>query len=286
MTGREQRGRLAAYLRTRRELTSAPENSLTADLRRRVRWLRREEVAHIAGVSRDYYVRLEQGRDQHPSDAVLKALVQALNLDADSLTYMLELVRAPVAPRPTSFHDQPSPALLALLRSWSDVPAFLQTRFHDTIACTPLAAALHPALRQDGNLLRLLFLDPDERAMTPDWPEAATTAVADLRARAATSAEHPRLTGLVGELAMQSSEFAGLWARQDVQVKRSGLKRLHHPRAGSLSLGYETFDVNSEPSQMLVFYVSLPGSFEERALHDLRATLTDPVTPVQLPITS
>ena len=128
MTGRERRGRLAAYLRTRRELTSAPENSVTADSRRRVRWLRREEVAHLAGVSRDYYIRLEQGRGQHLSDAVLEALVQAPNLDADSSTYMLELARAPVAPRPTSFHDHPSPALLALLRSWSDVRAAYSRR--------------------------------------------------------------------------------------------------------------------------------------------------------------
>lgn len=213
---------------------------------------------------------------------MLAALARALDLDADAVAYVHELAAGPSAPGTAAPGPAGtvSPALLALLRSWSATPVFLQAQFADTLACTPLAAALHPALRRDANLLRLLFLDPGERAMALDWEEVATTAVADLRAGAAATPDHPRLVELVGELAVRSPEFAGMWARQGVRVRRTGRKRLHHPLAGPLCLGYETFSVGSAPSQVLIAYVSTPGSREERALHELRAGLTDPVTPV------
>lgn len=270
---------LAAFLRARRELTCAADAGVETDPRRRIRWLRREEVARIAGVSREYYTRLEQGRDLHPSASVLTALARALELDTDAIAYMHELAGAPSTSARDGDPETPSPSLLALLKSWSAGPVFLQTRFHDTIACTPLGAALHPALHRDGNLLRLLFLDDGERAMTPDWEEVATTAVADLRAGAAAVPEDLRLVELVGELAVRSPEFTRMWGRQDVHVKRTGGKRLDHPVAGRLSLGYETFAVKSTPSQVLVVYTTIPGGREERALQELRSTLADPVTP-------
>jgi transcriptional regulator with XRE-family HTH domain len=253
--------RLGEFLRARRELASPADFGLADAGRRRVRGLRREEVAMLAGVSTDYYIRLEQGRDRHPSEEILASLAGVFGLDEDALGHMRQLAtparrRRKAAARP----ERVSPGLLTLLRQWADQPVLVTSRFRDVLACTSLMAALHPGLARDTNLTRALFLDPAERALYPEWERVARDSVAWLRAGAGGYLDHPRFTELVGELVLKSDDFARLWARHDVRTKAAGTKWFRHPVVGDLTLGYETFAVNASNGQSLSFYHAEPGS--------------------------
>jgi transcriptional regulator with XRE-family HTH domain len=258
---------LAEFLRARRELAQPADFGLPDAGRRRVRGLRREEVAMLAGVSTDYYVRLEQGRDQHPSEEILAALAKVFGLDEDALAHMRQLA----APgrrlrRSAGKPERVSPGLGLLLRQWADQPVFVSSRFRDVLASTPLMVALHPGLERDRNLTRALFLDPAERDLYPDWEKVAGDSVAWLRAGAGVDLDHPRLTELVGELVLKSGDFARLWARHDIRVKGSGTKRFRHPVVGDMTLGYETFTVNASDGQTLTAYHAEPGTPDADAL--------------------
>jgi transcriptional regulator with XRE-family HTH domain len=258
---------LGEFLRARRELARPADLGLPDSGRRRVPGLRREEVAMLAGVSTDYYVRLEQGRERHPSDEVLTALAGVLGLDEDALAHLRQLA----APRPRRRRAQPrperaSPGLLSLLGQWPDTPAFVMNRFRDVLACTALAAALHPGLDRDRNMVRLLFLDPAERDLYPEWDRVARDSVAWLRAAAGADLGHPRLTEVVGELTVKSPEFARLWSRHEVREKSSGAKRLVHPVTGEIALDFETFAVGARQGQSLTVYHAAPGSRAADAL--------------------
>ena len=258
---------LAEFLRARRELASPADFGLPDVGRRRVRGLRREEVAMLAGVSTDYYVRLEQGRDRHPSEEILAALATVFGLDEDALTHMRQLA-APQRRRrrPVAKPERVSPGLVRLLDQWSDQPVFVTSRFRDVLVSTPLMTALHPGLERDRNMTRALFLDPAERAIYPEWDKVAGDSVAWLRAGAGADLDHPRLTELVGELVLKSDDFARLWARHDVRVKGAGRKHLRHPVVGELTLGYETFTVNASAGQTLTAYHAEPGTPDADAL--------------------
>ncbi|HSZ40779.1 MAG TPA: helix-turn-helix transcriptional regulator [Trebonia sp.] len=259
--------RLAEFLRARRELAAPGDFGLPDAGRRRVRGLRREEVAMLAGVSTDYYVRLEQGRDRHPSEEIVLALGRVFGLDEDGLAHMRQLALPGQRRRKTaSKPERAGQGLLRLLDQWADQPVFVASRFRDVLACTPLFAALHSGLASDHNLTRMLFLDPAERDLYPDWEQIARDSVAGLRAGAGADLDHPRLTELVGELVLKSDDFARLWARHDVRFRPPGIKRFRHPVVGEFTLSYETFSVTASPGQQLTVYHTEPGSPDADAL--------------------
>jgi transcriptional regulator with XRE-family HTH domain len=259
--------RLGEFLRARRELARPEQVGLRDDLgRRRVPGLRREEVAMLAGVSADYYVRLEQGRDKRPSEQVIEALARVLGLDDDAVAHMRELARPAARRRAPRRPERVSPGVLRLIDSWPQTPALVLGRYLDVLANNLIAGALNPCSVKGQNQVRVVFLDPAARTTFLDWEAVARETVASLRATAGAHLDDPRLTDLVGELSLKSEDFRRLWARHDVLARTSGVKRFVHPMVGELTLSYETFAVNGAAGQLLVAYHAEPGSASERAL--------------------
>jgi transcriptional regulator with XRE-family HTH domain len=257
------------YLRARRELVP-PQDAGLHDLsgRRRVRGLRREEVALLAGVSSDYYVRLEQGRDQHPSPQVLDALARALQLDDDAAAHLHRLAAAPAARRRRkATRPEKAPAGVAqLIASWGQTPAYVCGRYMDVLAVNPVAAALMPWYITGENLVRAAFLDPRVRDMYGDWQHVSESTVAGLRALVGPDVDDPRLNELVGELSVRSERFRQLWARHDARPKRSGTTRIDHPLVGPVELNCERFPIPGTDRQTLGVYHAAPGSPSAQAL--------------------
>ncbi|MGA5086289.1 helix-turn-helix domain-containing protein [Streptomyces pseudogriseolus] len=227
--------RLGSYLRARRELVTPEQAGLPPGGNRRVPGLRREEVALLAGISPDYYLRLERGRDKNPSPQVLMSLARVLQLDEVERTYLLGLAAArPRTPRRKRPEQVPARAhqLLAHLQ----IPAFVEGRAFDVLASNPMAVALSPRLRPGRNRLRDLLLDPEERAFHQDWPQATAGIVAALRTTIGDDTDNPRFVELVGELALTSERFRTLWARHDVRTLDGGTATVHHPVVGGLRL--------------------------------------------------
>jgi len=214
---------IGEYLRARRELVR-PENLGFRDLRRRrTPGLRREEVAMLAGVSTDYYIRLEQGRDQHPSPQVLDALARALQLDENATTHLHGLAQAPTPrPRQSSRPERAPAAITQLIMSWPTTPAYVFGRYLDVLAANPMATALAPWFTVGENLVKGAFLDPRRRELRPDWERSLPGTVAALRANVGPDTDDPQLTTLVGELSLRSEEFRQLWARHDARPKGNG----------------------------------------------------------------
>jgi transcriptional regulator with XRE-family HTH domain len=259
--------RIGQFLRARRERLRPEEVGLPDFGRRRVPGLRREELATLAGVSADYYVRLEQGRERHPSEQVLDALARALELDDDATAHLHELARPAKRRRRTAARpERVRPELQQLMEAWPHTPAFVMGRHMDVLAANPLAAALHGGFARGENLVRLVFLDPEARELYPDWDEIALDTVAVLRASVGPDLDDTRLTELVGELSLKSEQFRRLWARADVREKKHGIKRYVHPLVGELILRYQSFAVAGKPGQVLVVYHAEPGSPTEQAL--------------------
>ena len=272
--------RLGEFLRARRALVTPDDVGLPDLGRRRVAGLRREELALLAGVSVDYYVRLEQGRDTHPSEQVLDALARALCLDHDTTAHLHDLARpAPRRRRPRERPERVRPGVLRLRESWSAIPAFVLGRRMDVLAFNALAGMLHDGFRTERNMVRLVFLDPAARDTFPDFDGVAQETVATLRAAAGADLDDPRLVELVGELSLKSDDFRRLWARHEVREKASGTKRMLHPMVGEIVLGYETLRVNDAPEQLVVGYHAEPGSASERALALLGAMAAEQAVP-------
>lgn len=262
---REVAARLGEFLRARRSLVRPQEHGIPVGTRR-TPGLRREEVAVLAGVSTDYYIRLEQGRDQHPSAQVVAALATALLLDEEAAAYLRELANPRPAPRTRrTRREYAAPGLVSLLDAWPDTPALVYGRYMDLLAANALGEALFSWLETETNLLRAIFLAPEARAFYRDWARIAEGCIAALRA-ANTDPEDLRLAELVGELSVKSPEFARLWARHEVRAKTAEVKHLVHPVVGAMSLRFENLSVASAPGQHLVVYHAEPGSAEERAL--------------------
>ncbi|MFF9458576.1 helix-turn-helix domain-containing protein [Streptomyces flaveolus] len=266
---------LARFLRARRERVRPEEVGLPVTGRRRVPGLRREELALLAGISAEYYLRLEQGRDRNPSATVLDALARVLLLDDEATAYLHALAgpgprRRPRRPRPESV---PS-GIHQLVMSHPDAPAFVHGRYTDVLIANPLARALSPCYTPGTNLLRAAFLDPQFRELHQDWESTARSFVASVRALAGPECEDPRLTELVGELAVRSQEFRRLWARHDVRVRTSGVTCLDHPQVGPLRLGFEKLALIGT-DQVLVVHHALSRSESAQAL-TLLATLVAP----------
>ncbi|WP_410622355.1 helix-turn-helix transcriptional regulator [Amycolatopsis sp. cmx-8-4] len=256
---------LGEFLRARRAQVNPEELGMPGGRGRRVAGLRREEVALLAGVSTDYYVRLEQGRERHPSEQVLDALARALVLDDEATAHLHRLAR-PAARRRARRREQVSPNLVRLMAGWPATPAVVLGRCLTVLAHNPLGRALFDGHTHSGDLVRLVFLDPDARTFYPDWDRVAANTVGGLRAAAGIDPDDPRLIETVGELSVKSEAFRRLWARHDIRQKTHETKRFHHRLVGDLTLSYEALTVNSAPGQQLVVYQAEPGSPSEAAL--------------------
>ncbi|MGQ4517043.1 MmyB family transcriptional regulator [Streptomyces sp. DW26H14] len=253
---------LGDYLRVRRERLGPEDAGLPGGSRRRVPGLRREEVALLAGISVEYYLRLEQGRDQHPSDQVLGALARALQLDADAERYLYDLGRPtpPVRRRRPARPERVGAGVRNLIESWPATPALVQGRSMTTLAANRVAVALSPFFAPGVNTLRAAFLEPGMRELYEDWEGMTAKVVAYLRSMAGAEADDPRLVQVVGELSLRSERFRTLWARQDVRLKTSGTSRFRHPQVGALELDYEKLTLPNSPGQVLVTYHARPGT--------------------------
>ncbi|MET0425656.1 MAG: helix-turn-helix transcriptional regulator, partial [Actinoplanes sp.] len=229
---------LGEYLRARRERVEPADVGLRVTGVRRTPGLRREEVATLSGISADYYLRLEQGRDRNPSSQVLEALARVFQLDATATAYLLSLSSDRPAParRP---RREVVPTGIRQLIDVLNLPAFVESRMFDVLAANRLATALVPNIRPGRNRLRSVFLDPDEQDLYPDYEHALGGMVAGFRASVGSDIDDPRTVQLVGELSLGSELFRRLWARHDVSALAGGMMRLRHPQVGLLELRRE-----------------------------------------------
>ncbi|MCP2031128.1 transcriptional regulator with XRE-family HTH domain [Okibacterium sp. HSC-33S16] len=243
MDGGGESNRLGEYLRARRGLVSPEQFGIPAGSNRRVSGLRREEVALLAGISGDYYLRLERGRDHNPSPQVLDALARVLQLDEVESEYLHGLAnprrRVQRRPRMERVPDRLHHLLAAL-----DLPAFVEGRYFDVLASNSLALAFSPRLAPGENRLRSLLLDPAEREFHDSWEAAVTSFVALARQTLGEDISDPRAVELVGELSLSSARFRTLWARQDVRPLEGGTTTVHHPLVGTLHLHREKLPVD------------------------------------------
>ncbi|WP_344637521.1 helix-turn-helix transcriptional regulator [Kitasatospora cystarginea] len=265
---------LGDYLRTRRALVSPADVGLPPTGRRRVPGLRREEVAELVGLSTDYYIRLEQGRADRPSDEVLDSLGRALRLGPAERAHLYDLARPPrraVARAAATGRDAVlRPALRQVVEAIPANPALIMNDRNDVLAWNRLAAVLiadFPNLApRERNMARRIFLDPDAPEVHLDWDEAARTTVGILRMAAGRRPHDPELVRLVGELSLGSAVFRKLWAGHHVHEKTHGLKHFRHPAVGDLTLDYQTFRAPGAAHHLLVIYTAPPGSPAEEAL--------------------
>jgi transcriptional regulator with XRE-family HTH domain len=256
---------LGDYLRGRRACVRPEDTGLSAGPRRRVPGLRREEVALLAGVSVDYYVRLEQGRERNPSPQVLNALATVLRLDDDGRSHLFRL--AGLTPRPArSTPERADPELLRLLDGWSGNPALVLGRAYDVLAGNRLGYALFEEFRGGANLLVKQFLSPDARSFYQDWEDAAVNTVAGFRLLYGQDPHHPRVREVLGSMLRRSPEFAELWRANDARGKQAEVKTFRHRDVGELTLRMHAFDVRAAPGQQLVVYHAEPGSASADAL--------------------
>ena len=250
---------LGDYLRARRELVQPENVGLSATGARRVKGLRREEVALLAGISADYYLRLEQGRDHNPSPQVLESLARVLQLDRSAVDYLLSLVAAKPRSRRRP-RREPVPIGVRQLLDVIGLPAFVEGRYFDVLAANRLAYALSPNLRVGQNRMRSVFLDPGEIALYPEWELATAGLVAGFRQSVGTDVDDPGFVQLVGELSLASERFRRLWARHDVLAFEGAPVQLDHPQVGELNLNREKLAVTGTSGQLLVVYHAQPGT--------------------------
>ncbi|MFI6923180.1 helix-turn-helix transcriptional regulator [Nonomuraea spiralis] len=242
--------------------------------RRRTPGLRRQEVAQLAGMSIDYYIRLEQGRGPHPSRQVLGALGRALMLDQDERAHLFRLA-GQVLETPRIREDVPA-SILHLLAFLEDVPAYVMDARHDLRAWNPLANLLMGDLDSlppdQRNVIRWVFMSPGiaEHLSDEEKGRFARASVADLRVAAGRYPDDRPLQALVAELLALSPEFAELWARHEVEVRREQRKRVTHPVVGTIDTICQVLRVPDRDDLRLVLYTTEPGSPSHRALRDLR----------------
>ena len=257
---------LGDFLRTRRAALRPEDAGMASYGLRRVAGLRREEVAVLAGVNADYYARLEQGRERHPSAQVLDALSRALHLDADARAHLHRLAGTAPNDRPAARRDVVSPALRQLMDGYPHTPAFVLNGALDILAANALADALYSPFDPADNLARMTFLDPAARDFYPHWDWTAQATVANLREATGLDPDNPRLWALVDTLTERSAVFSALWRSHTVRGKTRDAKQLDHPDVGPLTLTYQAFDVRDAPGQRLVIYHAERGSPGAEAL--------------------
>jgi transcriptional regulator with XRE-family HTH domain len=255
------------FLTSRRARITPQDAGLTVFGQRRVPGLRREEVATLAGLSVDYYNRMERGNLSGASDSVLDALANALRLDDAERAHLFDLAhvsRATSGGRRRPVTQTVRPSVQWLLDSMTATAAFAENGRLDALGANQLGRALYPAVfgqgRQSGNWARFIFLDPEARNFYADWDRAAKDSVAILRSEAGRNPHDRDLTDLVGELATRSEEFRVHWAAHNVRLHTKGVKRFIHPVVGELELSFNRLEVSADPGLIIVAYTAEPGS--------------------------
>lgn len=255
------------FLTSRRARIAPEEVGLKSFGQRRVPGLRREEVATLAGVSIEYYNRLERGNLGGASETVLEALADALRLDEAERAHLFDLARAsqPASRsrrRATSVTLRPS--VQWLLDSMTTSAVFAENGRLDALGANRLGRALYPPMFRDerppANWARFIFFNGDARSIYADWERAAKDVVALLRSEAGRNPHDRELTDLIGELATKSDEFRSLWAAHNVRLHTKGVKQLNHPVVGGLELSYDRLEVMADPGLTLVVYTAEPGT--------------------------
>ncbi|HEX8870658.1 MAG TPA: helix-turn-helix transcriptional regulator [Lentzea sp.] len=254
---------LAGFLRTRRSRVDPASVGIPSERYRRVAGLRREEIAHLSGVSVDYYVRLEQGRATQPSEQVLDALARVLELDETEREHLHRLARQRRrASKPPSGRVRPE--LLRVLGLVTGAPALIMNHRMDVLAGNDLAELLYSRPLHGMNTARHIFLE--ETDLYAGWEHCTLDVVGHLRLAAGKYPDDPRLASLVGELAMGSERFRRLWARADVRARAHGCKTYRHPLVGLLELHQENFSLPSESGMELLVLSAAPDSPAEDGL--------------------
>ncbi|MFF2191215.1 helix-turn-helix transcriptional regulator [Streptomyces sp. NPDC058155] len=286
----DHRAEIRDFLASRRAKITPEQAGLPTSTRRRVPGLRREEVAVLAGVSTEWYTRLEKGHISGVSEDVLAAVAQVLQLDEDERTYLFDLARAarPARRTPSRRRDvEVPPRMQWLLDSITMSAAFVRNGRLDVIAHNALGRALHAPMfdsptsdkRGRPNFARYHFLDTGSQDFFVDWEAGAAATVALLRAEAGREPHDRALRDLIGELSTLSQDFRTMWAVHDVRIRHDGVKRLQHPEVGELELTYQSVDlpVSQRAVHDLSLYTAEPGSTSEerlKLLASLAATAT------------
>ncbi|HTX94827.1 MAG TPA: helix-turn-helix transcriptional regulator [Mycobacterium sp.] len=260
---------LGDYLRARRERVQPEDVGLVAGSRRRVAGLRREELALLAGISSDYYLRLEQGRDKNPSPQVLDALARVLRLDVKATAYLHQLASPTAGRRDHSEVEAAADGTEELIEQFA-MPAIVASRCLDVLAANRIARALSPGFIPGRNFLSWRLLDPAARDLYVDWDEATDVAVSGLREAAGSDPDDPRVLSLIDELSSVSERFKELWARADVGY-RVGVLHMRHPLVGDLYLRRNRFNIPHSGGQHMLTYRADPGSDSAKALDALRS---------------
>jgi transcriptional regulator with XRE-family HTH domain len=265
----DNRAQVREFLISRRERISPAQAGLPAygGSNRRVKGLRREEVALLAGVSIDYYVRMERGNLTGASEAVLDGIASALQLDEAERAHLFDLARAaqPAPPRQRrSKTSGVTDGIQQVLDAITDAPAWVRNARHDMLAANRLARALYaPVLsdpRRPANNARFVYLDPAAREFFADWERAADDIAAMLRSEAGSNPHDKQLVELIGELSTRSEEFRARWAAHNVRFHRTGHKRIHHPVVGTLDLDFEAMEFPAHPGLTLLAYTAAAGT--------------------------
>lgn len=232
---------------------------------RRVAGLRREELATLAGISVDYYARLEQGRERHPSASVLNALARSLQLDQGGREHLFRLADVAFHPHSVTRRARPSSKLQDMLDAWSDTPAMIINDRLDVLASNSLADALYSPFRSFENSALMTFLDPVAPEFFPDWHLSAESCAANLRAVIGRDGSDADIRDLLDQLSA-STEFRRYWTRHEVRGKTTEAKRFNHPDVGELTVDVQVFDIREAPGKQLIVYTAAPSSSAAEAL--------------------
>jgi transcriptional regulator with XRE-family HTH domain len=285
----DNRAEIREFLATRRaKITPDQAGVPLYGRRRRVPGLRREEVAQLAGVSTDYYTRLEKGNLSGASDSVLDAIARALQLDDVERAHLFDLARASNNAQTRGLRrrtpQKVRPSVQRILNSMTGTAAFVRNGRLDILAVNELGRALYApvfdAPARPANLARFVFLDPRSREFYGDWDGIALDAVGSLRAEAGRDPYDRALTDLVGELSTRSEQFRLCWAGHDVRYYRSGVQPFHHPVVGDLSLSFDALELPADPGQTIVAYTAEADSSSGEKLNVL-ASWSATVQPVE-----
>lgn len=264
---------LGAFLRANRARTEPADVGLPpGGGSRRVKGLRREEVAVLAGVSVDYYARLEQGRERSPSPQVVDAVGRAMRLTPDARTHLFRLAGLHPALTSAADRDLVHPSLLHLLDAFPAAAAYVLSPAFDILAKNAVAAVLLAPFDGTSNMVRVLFNHPRAREVFVEWPTVARATVRALRLHAGRFPDDSDITDLAFELSATSAKFRELWEDNDVENMARAFKVFVLPETGRIELTYQTFDVHDAPGQQLLVGVPEPGGASAAAIESIRTS--------------
>jgi transcriptional regulator with XRE-family HTH domain len=282
---------IAEFLTTRRAKITPDQAGLPSYGKRRVPGLRREEVASRAGMSVEYYKRLERGNISGASELVLEGLARALQLDEAERTHLFDLARAasPVASKRSRPVKQKIRPVVQRILDQISAPATVRNARLDYLGANALGRALYAPVfdsrEQPVNSARFTFLDPAAAEFYPEWDRVATELVAHLRSEAGRNPYDRQLSDLVGELSTRSDEFRVRWAAHNVRFHRTGTKQIHHPVVGDLNLSYESMELSADDGMSVAIFTAEPESESQQALDLLASWTATPAPAEALPVT-